>query len=159
MGPWTSLVVQWLRIPCSPVRGHGFNPQSRKIPRAEGQLSLNAASAEAHASWSRGAAQGEATAVRSPAARADPPLSATGEKSGGSKEDPAQPQINKQCEARALAEICAISTFLHSGSRAFPVRNEKSLIWGLILGFPHLPNLLTAFSVCFWGSDSKSAVT
>ena len=113
---------------------------------------------EAHVSWSRDSATGKATVVRSPSTR-EGPLSATREKNGCSKEDPTQPKINKQCEARGLAKIFVISTFFHSGSRAFPVRNEKSLIQGLIVGFPHLPNLLTAFSICFWGSDSKSAVT
>ena len=34
----TSLVVQWLRI-CLPIQGHGFDPYSRKIPHAKGQLS------------------------------------------------------------------------------------------------------------------------
>ena len=45
----------------------------------------------------------------------------------------------KQCEARGLAEISVSATFFHSGNRAFPGRNEKSLIWGLILGFPTSP--------------------
>ena len=35
---WTSLVVQWLRLPCQ-RRGHGFHPWPGKIPHASGQLS------------------------------------------------------------------------------------------------------------------------
>ena len=36
-GTWTSLVIQWLRIYLA-VQGHGFNPWSRKILHAVGQL-------------------------------------------------------------------------------------------------------------------------
>ena len=35
----TSRVVQWIRI-CCPCRGNRFEPLSRKIPHATGQLSL-----------------------------------------------------------------------------------------------------------------------
>ena len=35
---WASIVGQWLRI-LLPVQGYGFDPWSRKTPRATGQLS------------------------------------------------------------------------------------------------------------------------
>ena len=40
-----SLVVQWLRIHL-PMQGHEFNPWSRKIPHAMGQLSQLSATTE-----------------------------------------------------------------------------------------------------------------
>ena len=41
----TSLLVQWLRIHL-PVHGTWFDPQSGKIPHAEGQLSARATTTE-----------------------------------------------------------------------------------------------------------------
>ena len=39
-GAETSLVAQWLGI-CLPIQGHKFDPWSKKIPHAAGQLSLH----------------------------------------------------------------------------------------------------------------------
>lgn len=108
-------------------------------------------SSEAHVPWS-GAAPGEATVVRSPAARA------TGEKSGSSKGRPGTAK-NKQCEAQSFSrDLCDfnIPSFRKQGlsSTKWKVPYLRDLFWD----FPHLPNLLAAFSICFWGSDSKSAV-
>ena len=45
---WTSLVSQWLKI-LRQWKGHRFNPWSRKIPRATGQLRPCTTTAETQA--------------------------------------------------------------------------------------------------------------
>lgn len=47
----TSLVIQWLRIPCQ-CKGHRFHPWSGKIPRASGQLIPFTADTVCHNLWS-----------------------------------------------------------------------------------------------------------
>ena len=47
-------------------RGHGSDPWSRRIPHATGQLSPQAATAEAHTPWDLRSTTKEAAAMRSP---------------------------------------------------------------------------------------------
>ena len=59
MGKWDSL-FSGEESACQ-FRGHGFNPWSRKIPHALGQLSLCATTIEAHVLWGSQAANYESS--------------------------------------------------------------------------------------------------
>lgn len=78
-------MTQWRKI-YPPIRGHGFDPRSGKIPRAGEQLSPCTTTLEPELQ-SPGAATTEASVPR-----ASPPQR---EKSLRSVEDAAQPKINK----------------------------------------------------------------
>ena len=75
-------------------KGHGFDPCSKRIPHATGQLSPQAATAEAHTPWNLCSTTEEAAAMRSPrtTTREEPPFAAT-------RENPQQrrpSKVNKQ---------------------------------------------------------------
>ena len=55
--PWTSLVVQWIRI-CLLVQGHRFDPWSRKITHVAAQMSPCATTSEPMLSGPQATAKG-----------------------------------------------------------------------------------------------------